>query len=621
MNDTFYMWPINETGPEKKMLGHRIKGEKYGFAYDMFYVVINNIRLLIDEMTGMVNFGEYNNSEITDIDTYADEILSNANIRQDITDIHNNCMKEGIILKSCDKKIEFSFNKQNIATKKTIKSKEGIAFDFMEKFELNNYFKNVLVTRDFGQQTATTNAILINPTNYILPYARNEITLDFLSKNLVDLKNIPNSHCLYLNNCHRRGIIDTIIILKIGRYSLGYYIPTINVLILSDIFTVKEFEWITNIIEHMKKYYFKKITKTNIKKDFEITIGCDPEFELYNSENMLLIGDDLNAEGRLQKKIGADGHGKQLELRPEPSENVEDVIDDLSNLFKSVSHLRVDCKGDREPLGGHIHFGITSNKHPMTLTYTQTIADVLDVFIGRHTQCLSGKARGQYGKLGDIRNQPWGFEYRVAPAAIFATKEMAYITMKLAKRVIETIIKKDIKCSYPLSIETLNQFLSPEESKYYLEFPKMYETLKSNDIIQYWTKDRNDPIEIKFYDKWNKDIKTMFKKLLKDTIIDDKTVLCLYGVKGDYGAGIEALGKSIPHPRGVHCTEGIAIGLPRYVRIDGGSVKDICYEIKKKIGSINGTTCKRTTEYMFPDEMIGCSVTADVVDSEEEELF
>jgi len=40
MNDTFYMWPINETGPEKKMLGHRIKGAKYGFAYDMFYVVI-----------------------------------------------------------------------------------------------------------------------------------------------------------------------------------------------------------------------------------------------------------------------------------------------------------------------------------------------------------------------------------------------------------------------------------------------------------------------------------------------------------------------------------------------------------------------------------------------------
>ena len=193
--------------------------------------------------------------------------------------------------------------------------------------------------------------------------------------------------------------------------------------------------------------------------------------------------------------------------------------------------------------------------------------------------------------------------------------------MKLAKRIIGTIIEKDIKCSYPLSIETLNQFLSPEESKYYLEFPKMYETLKSNDIIQYWTKDRNDPIEIKFYDKWNPDIKTMFKKLLKDTIIDDKTVLCLYGVKGDYGAGIGVLGKSIPHPRGVHCTEGIAIGLPRYVRIDGGSVKDICYEIKKKIGSINGTTCKRTTEYMFPDEMIGCSVTADVVDSEEEELF
>ena len=84
-----------------------------------------------------------------------------------------------------------------------------------------------------------------------------------------------------------------------------------------------------------------------------------------------------------------DGHGKQLELRPEASTDVKEVVNDLIKLFEAVSNLRVCVKGDVEPLGGHIHFGILSKSFTGTLGYSDTIKDLL---VGVVYERLRGQA-------------------------------------------------------------------------------------------------------------------------------------------------------------------------------------------------------------------------------------
>jgi hypothetical protein len=55
---------------------------------------------------------------------------------------------------------------------------------------------------------------------------------------------------------------------------------------------------------------------------------------------------------------------------------------------------------------------------------------------------LSGQIRkdSQYGKLGDFRYQPHGFEYRTPPAAWLLTPDLALKTLQLSKVVVESLL-------------------------------------------------------------------------------------------------------------------------------------------------------------------------------------
>jgi len=613
----FKMFPFNEIGGEVEHEGLKIETD---LGYDLFYYITNNIEMLIDEMTGMVVWGQHTD-DLTMDDTKIKQmktIIKKKLIHDSIRDLHNSCIKQGILLPSCTKKIAVLFPKQDIILKTTATNKNFN--ELINKFELDYYFKHFLISKNFGGQTVSMNSVLINPKDYVLPVGRNEIVVDMSKENLLSLGDVPSAHSLIFPELTRRGICDVIVTFKISKYVIAKYNPETNVLILSNITTIKDFDWLNKFFIYLKKEYLERTFKPS-SKAFEVTIGCDPEFELYDSKNKLMTGNDLNAEGRLQKKIGADGHGKQLELRPEASTEVKNVVDDLVKLFGAVSNLRVCVKGDHEPLGGHIHFGVLSKDFTGTLGFSETIKELLDTFIGKKTIPMNGKARSQYGSLGDIRTQPWGFEYRTPPASIFATKEIAYITMKLAKNLMEEIMTRDIEIELPISEKDYYKFLTVEEARFFFDFDKIYKTLDTNDIVKYWTDKKNKPIEIKFYDAWNEDIKKYYIENLKDTIIDFDTTLCLYGVKGNRCAGLESCGQSIPHPKGVHCSEGIAIGLPKTYRTDSPDIRVIVSDIKKKIGMINGTMCKRTTEILFPEELIGCNHNIELSDTEPIENF
>ena len=109
--------------------------------------------------------------------------------------------------------------------------------------------------------------------------------------------------------------------------------------------------------------------------------------------------------------------------------------------------MNISAKGDKEAIGGHIHFGCKVNGIVSKLFYTSELTKVFDKFLGSKFVSLSGKARGGFGVLGNgdsIRGQHWGFEYRVLPAAIFQNPKIVKIVLilRMNSSFIVQVIKK-----------------------------------------------------------------------------------------------------------------------------------------------------------------------------------
>lgn len=123
-----------------------------------------------------------------------------------------------------------------------------------------------------------------------------------------------------------------------------------------------------------------------------------------------------------QDQFGCDGNGITFEVRPGPSNNPLEVVENIHSIFarkvqSSKDFLRFNWKAGGFyadcPLGGHIHFGIPGRKIPVA-----TSASVLDNYVGAITLLIEHRGQGlrrregAYGRMGDHRTQAWGFEYR-----------------------------------------------------------------------------------------------------------------------------------------------------------------------------------------------------------------
>lgn len=587
----FKAYSFNEDKKEITLDGIVLDKSETKTGFGINVALVNGIELFFDNITGMILYG-----------TIATDAFEKNNVLKKISpkpiveamsNAHVQYVSEGVILPSSTEKIKMTFLKQNVIVNSTATTKLS---NFMNQFDLYSYFKSASFQQNFGNQSVGYNSVLIFPIGYTKPIARNEETFDLAKLGMIKLSDVPAADCLHNSDSTRKNFTDTIYKFNIGKFELAEYIPESNVLIMSNIFYVEEWTWLYGFFNFLKS----KLTRRN-KIDEGITMGCDPEFELYNKRGEFQSKDHILNEGRLQRKIGADGHGDTLELRPEPSEDPAEVVADLVMLFDSLAHLDVSVKGDKEALGGHIHFGAPQGKKIQT---TKPLLDALDTFIGLHFQKTTGSARRDYGRKGDYRPQPWGFEYRTPPASIFATKEIAYITMKLAKNILETINIRTIEASVPLQKEDLYQFLTKEEADYYFNFPNEYSKLDTRSIIKYWTKEKGSPITIKFYDEWSEKVKNICEKMIKDCICDKPTTICMYGTV-DYFSGLK-ISQQIPHKNEIHCNEGIAIGVPLSMRLGTlADAQNIAIYVKQKIIGIMGTKLKRTTEVLFPEELIG----------------
>lgn len=237
-----------------------------------------------------------------------------------------------------------------------------------------------------------------------------------------------------------------------GGIRVGYYCEKNNVLCTSDIAHDSTSEnHIKAILIGMENAgLLHKLDHINGNQ--EVTLGTDPEMESL-VDGKVIPGNHLPSINTLNKAyISSDGARNQRELRPDPSSDPEELVENIRDLIKISSFFgeELSVAGNIFSLGGHIHIGGASP--------SPELISVLDYFLLPFNAFSSAQRKAsKYGKLGDYRFQPHGFEYRTPPSAWLLTPKLALMTLQLVKVLSEKIIN-----NYDVTVSDSND---PEEYK------------------------------------------------------------------------------------------------------------------------------------------------------------
>lgn len=159
----------------------------------------------------------------------------------------------------------------------------------------------------------------------------------------------------------------------------------------------------------------------------DLRLGLDPEFEVYTSGRVISA---RNITLPRDQRIGRDGSGNQVELRPQPSEDPDRLYDSILELVQK-SENAIGCNllisGNTYPLGCHIHFGPGNTSQRAWWAYVDYthIVDLLRGAVG-DLAYLSGTARGGYldPRAYEGNKRHGGFEYRALPSCILVTRKV-----------------------------------------------------------------------------------------------------------------------------------------------------------------------------------------------------
>jgi hypothetical protein len=236
----------------------------------------------------------------------------------------------------------------------------------------------------------------------------------------------------------------------------------------------------------------------SVKTDF--TMGTDPEIVFVDTQGRLLSAEDYlpraqthNGDGRLDpNEFGCDGHPWIAELRPPPG-GPEELTAHLERIMRNnISKLPPGCIWHAggfvmgKPLGGHIHY---------SLPPIESLVTALD---GVLTQLLSAienddesrrRRAGQYGKLGDVRPQPHGFEYRT-PSSFIKSRSITLGIFALAKAIAYEELcrgKKRVQALRGAEAELIkvdtDRYLAADRAYFYTKLQPLYALIRS---YQFW---------------------------------------------------------------------------------------------------------------------------------------
>jgi len=382
---------------------------------------------------------------------------------------------------------------------------------------------------------------------------------------------------------------EPVIVIRVNGKFAGYYLSRINTILATDwthneetVATFREI-WPRLVQKlHLTPISQDKRTKTKKIEFDKVTIGADPEFELVDptSGNEVLYAedhiedcwedDDEDSDG---SDLGVDGAGDQVELRPAAGDPRK-VVSNIKKLFKKFSQkysqYDLSDQGDDYPLGGHIHVGIGRSWRP-----DAGLIQILDDFVGRAVIELSGTARDEYKKLGQIRTQPHGFEYRTAPSAVFQNPAITYITLRLVQNLCEKYFQEHTLEyeSRPTIQDYINVGgLTKQQANYFVKFISGYKPTKS--IKASWHV--AEQVEVKpplvtviFSDKWSPYVRQWIKKYISEKVkVSLPITIKMYGLGHQRGVNLctiptskTTVVSSIPHPVWNASSRTLQVGL------------------------------------------------------------
>lgn len=167
----------------------------------------------------------------------------------------------------------------------------------------------------------------------------------------------------------------------------------------------------------------------------DFKIGTDLEFLILCESGAIVNASDYGGNA---SETGVDGNGVSWEVRPDPSYDPIDVVNNINDIFNRflARHPELITKNwqsgsfvSKYPMGGHIHFGTGAINFKDAMVIQDNYVSALTILIETYTE---GKKRREftsqggknYGFYGDYRKQPHGFENRVPGCFL----ESPYIT-------------------------------------------------------------------------------------------------------------------------------------------------------------------------------------------------
>jgi hypothetical protein len=229
---------------------------------------------------------------------------------------------------------------------------------------------------------------------------------------------------------------------------------------------------------------FETLSDLLLREGFErvevaghLKLGGEGEFEVVVNGRVVPAEDVFPHEEGFEPPVRAED--SILKVEPDFADTPEEYLENVYALLNGID-CALSTKGKVYPIVGTMCFGSQDKAARNVLRiFAQDIVRVLDDFVGRPLLPTYGRAcwEEKLAGLGNYRLAGYGLAYRV-PASIYAERETLRVVYKLAKNLLETLLKEGevsyrTRKGYPLRGEYL-RFLSEEEVDLLLSFPERY---------------------------------------------------------------------------------------------------------------------------------------------------
>jgi hypothetical protein len=244
------------------------------------------------------------------------------------------------------------------------------------------------------------------------------------------------------------------------------------------------------------------ICKPNTKKEdkkLNFLIGADPEFALTSQGRKIDARQTLQYLLRGKKEfrempdngrdrtggfivgkfgnVGWDNHTATAEVRPEPAETAQGVVNNIAGVFKELikytSFFDLSTISEFGPIGGHIHFEIPKGmKLPSDKVHSihrKLSSFYLPIMLSENKTNLSLRINENYGMLKDYRleerfrypdgNPGYTYEFRCPSAEWLTTPKIATATMGYLATIWNEIINN------PKAFSKLNDIVYKNEKQ------------------------------------------------------------------------------------------------------------------------------------------------------------